>query len=124
MENIRGGQFIVKESQAENIFTPEDFTEEQQMMRDSVKEFVDRELWPNKERFEKKDYAFTEEAMKKAGELGFFKCCSSRKLRWFGNGICFYRTYLRLYFWCFGIVFNSIRSTHRNWNYANYLVWK
>ncbi len=72
MENIiRGGQFIVKEIQAENIFTPEDFTEEQKMMRDSVQEFVDRELWPNKERFEKKDYAFTEESMKKAGELGF-----------------------------------------------------
>lgn len=55
MENItRGGQFLVKETLAENIFTPEDFSEEQKMMRDSVKEFVDREIWPNKERFEKK----------------------------------------------------------------------
>lgn len=66
----RGGQFIVKETKAEDIFTPEDFSEEQQMMRDSVIEFVDRELWPNKPRFEKKDYAFTEEMMRKAGELG------------------------------------------------------
>jgi len=41
------------------------------MMRDSVIEFVDKELWPNKERFEKKDYALTEEVMKKAGELGY-----------------------------------------------------
>ncbi|HUH26386.1 MAG TPA: acyl-CoA dehydrogenase family protein, partial [Flavobacterium sp.] len=64
-------QFLVKETAAQNIFTPEDFTDEQKMMRDSVKEFVDRELWPNKERFEKKDYAFTEESMRKAGELGF-----------------------------------------------------
>jgi alkylation response protein AidB-like acyl-CoA dehydrogenase len=40
-------------------------------MRDSVKEFVDKEIWPNKDRFEKKDYAFTEETMKKAGDLGF-----------------------------------------------------
>lgn len=72
MENItRGGQFLVKETLAENIFTPEDFSEEQKMMRDSVKEFVDREIWPNKERFEKKDYALTEEVMRKAGELGF-----------------------------------------------------
>jgi len=72
MENItRGGQFIVKETLAENIFTPEDFSEEQKMMRDSVKEFIDREIWPNKTRFENKDYAFTEEAMRKAGELGF-----------------------------------------------------
>jgi alkylation response protein AidB-like acyl-CoA dehydrogenase len=67
----RGGQFLVKETAAENIFTPENFSEEQIMMRDSVKEFIDREVWPNKEKFEKKDYAFTEECMRKAGELGF-----------------------------------------------------
>jgi len=67
----RGGQFLVTETKSEDIFTPEDFTEEQVMMRDSVKEFIDREIWPNKDRFEKKDYAFTEETMRKAGELGF-----------------------------------------------------
>jgi len=67
----RGGQFLVKETKCENIFTPEDFSEEQIMMRDSVKEFVDKEIWPNKNRFESKDYKFTEEMMKKAGEMGF-----------------------------------------------------
>ena len=67
----RGGQFLVKETKCEDIFTPEDFNEEQIMMRDSVKEFVDKELWPNKDRFEKKDYALTEETMRKAGDLGF-----------------------------------------------------
>ena len=68
---IRGGQFLVKETKCEDIFTPEDFNEEQIMMRDSVIEFVDKELWPNKERFEKKDYSLTEEVMRKAGELGY-----------------------------------------------------
>ncbi|HQW70045.1 MAG TPA: acyl-CoA dehydrogenase family protein, partial [Flavobacterium sp.] len=72
MEDItRGGQFLVKETKCENVFTPEDFSEEQIMMRDSVKEFVDKEIWPNKNRFEAKDYAFTEEMMRKAGEMGF-----------------------------------------------------
>lgn len=66
----RGGQFLVKETKCENVFTPEDFSEEQVMMRESVKEFIDKEIWPNKERFEKKDYAFTESSMRKAGELG------------------------------------------------------
>jgi alkylation response protein AidB-like acyl-CoA dehydrogenase len=69
-EVTRGGQFIVKETKCEDIFTPEDFSEEQLMMRDSVKEFVDKELWAHKDRFEKKDYAYTEECMKKAGDLG------------------------------------------------------
>ncbi len=72
MEDItRGGQFLVKETKCEDIFTPEDFSEEQLMMRDSVKEFVDKEIWPHKDRFEKKDYALTEETMRKAGEMGF-----------------------------------------------------
>ncbi|WPR71245.1 acyl-CoA dehydrogenase family protein [Flavobacterium sp. NG2] len=67
----RGGQFLVKETKCEDIFTPEDFNEEQIMMRDSVKEFVDKELWAHKIRFEQKDYKYTEECMKKAGDLGF-----------------------------------------------------
>lgn len=66
----RGGQFLVKETKCEDIFTPEDFSEEQLMMKSMVKEFVDKEIWPYKNRFEKKDYAFTEECMKKAGALG------------------------------------------------------
>lgn len=70
-EILRGGQFLVKETNCEDIFTPEDFSEEQQMMRDAVKEFNDREIIPHKDRFEKKDYKLTEDCMKKAGELGF-----------------------------------------------------
>ena len=73
MENeiIRGGQFIVKNTKCEDIFTPEDFTEEQKMMKDAVMEFNEREIIPFRDRFENKDYAFTEEAMRKAGALGF-----------------------------------------------------
>ena len=67
----RGGQFLVKETKCEDVFTPEDFSEEQLMMRDSVKEFADKELWAHKDKFEKKDYAYTEASMRKAGEMGF-----------------------------------------------------
>ncbi len=69
-ELLRGGQFLVKETACEDIFTLEDLSEEQKMMRDSTKEFVDKELWAHWERFEKKDYDFTEETMRKAGEMG------------------------------------------------------
>ena len=70
-EILRGGQFLVKESKCEDVFTPEDFSEEQIMMKDAVKEFNDREIIAHRERFEAKDYKLTEEVMKKAGELGF-----------------------------------------------------
>ena len=68
---LRGGQFLVKETKCEDIFTPEDFSEEQTMMKDAVMEFNDREIIPHRNRFENKDYALTEEVMRKAGELGF-----------------------------------------------------
>jgi alkylation response protein AidB-like acyl-CoA dehydrogenase len=67
---IRGGQFIVKTPTPSSIFTIEDLSEEQRMMRDSTIEFAERELWANWERFEKKDYEFTKVCMQKAGELG------------------------------------------------------
>jgi len=68
---LRGGQFLVKETKCENVFTPEDFSEEQNMMKDAVMEFNDREIIPHKPRFEAKDFALTEDVMRKAGELGF-----------------------------------------------------
>ena len=83
---LRGGQFLVKETPCEDIFTPEDFSEEQKMMKDSVIEFVDREIWPHKERFEKKDYALTEEVMRKAGELGLLGIAVPEKFGGLGMG--------------------------------------
>lgn len=70
-ELLRGGQFLVKDSHCESVFTPEDFTEEQLMMKEAVKEFNDREIIAHRDRFEAKDYALTEEVMRKAGEMGF-----------------------------------------------------
>ncbi len=67
---IRGGQFIVKTPTPSSVFSIEDLSEEQLMMRDSTMEFAERELWANWERFEKKDYEFTKVCMQKAGELG------------------------------------------------------
>jgi alkylation response protein AidB-like acyl-CoA dehydrogenase len=70
-ELLRGGQFLVKETACEDIFTPEDFSEEQKMMKDAVMEFNEREIITHRDRFEKKDYALTEEVMRKAGGMGF-----------------------------------------------------
>ena len=71
MATIKGGEFLIKEIKSEDIFITEEFNEEQKMMKDAVQEFIDREVWPLKERFENKDYALTEEMMRKAGEMGF-----------------------------------------------------
>ncbi|MGB5238653.1 MAG: acyl-CoA dehydrogenase family protein [Flavobacteriaceae bacterium] len=85
-ELIRGGQFLVKETHCEDVFTLEDLNEEQKMMRDSTKEFVDRELWAHWERFEKKDYAYTEACMRKAGEMGFLSVAVPEEYGGMGMG--------------------------------------
>tara|TARA_A200000113_G_scaffold125170_1_gene112669 strand:- start:3442 stop:5250 length:1809 start_codon:yes stop_codon:yes gene_type:complete len=70
-KTVKGSEFIIKELTPEKTFTPEDFSEEQILMKDSVKEFVDREIIAERSRFENKDYEYTKEVMKKAGQLGF-----------------------------------------------------
>ena len=67
---LDGGEFILKDIPSNEVFTAEDFSEEQKMIRDTVIDFVNREIWPQKMRFEEKDYDFTVESMKKIGDLG------------------------------------------------------
>ncbi len=65
-----GGQYLIKDASFNDIFTYEDLSEEQQMILQSAKEFIDKEVVPNKHQIEKKDYALIEELMRKIGELG------------------------------------------------------
>ncbi|SHK08251.1 acyl-CoA dehydrogenase family protein [Chryseobacterium polytrichastri] len=69
-KTLKGGEFLIKEIPANEIFSLEELSEEQRMLRDSAKEFIDREVIPQHDRFEKKDYALTEETMRKLGEMG------------------------------------------------------
>lgn len=69
-KNLVGGAFLITDTPASEIFTLEEITEEQKMLRDSIKEFIDKEVVPKRERFENKDYALTEEMMRKLGEMG------------------------------------------------------
>ncbi|HOB23958.1 MAG TPA: acyl-CoA dehydrogenase family protein [Kaistella sp.] len=70
LTNVKGGEFLIKDIAASEIFSLEELNEEQKMLRDSIKEFIDKEVVPNRERFEHKDYALTEEVMRKLGEMG------------------------------------------------------
>ena len=67
---LKGGEFLLKESLSSEIFTPEDFSQEQLMMKETIIDFMDREIWPDKMKYEEKNYDLTLQAMKKIGELG------------------------------------------------------
>ena len=52
---IKGGEFLIKEVEIEDIFIPEEFDEETKMIVDSCKDFLDNEVFPNLERIDKQE---------------------------------------------------------------------
>src|ERR1700704_3520321 len=66
--NPAGGSFLVETP--EEIFTPEDFTEQHQLIAQTAEEFAVNEIVPNIEKMEHKDFSITRDLLKKAGELG------------------------------------------------------
>jgi hypothetical protein len=83
---LKGGEFIVKNSKAEDIFIREEFGEEQMMMLKATEEFSDLEIKPNLMRFEEKDYQLVENLMRKAGQLGLLAISVPEKYQGLGMG--------------------------------------
>ncbi|MBZ5685279.1 MAG: acyl-CoA dehydrogenase family protein [Acidobacteriia bacterium] len=67
---IPGGSFLIEERRPEDVFTPEDFTEQHLLIAQTAEEFANKEIVPNIEKMEHKDFSVTRELVKKAGELG------------------------------------------------------
>jgi butyryl-CoA dehydrogenase len=67
---ILGGSFLLEERQTADVFTPEDFSEQQQMIGQTTEEFAVNEILPQAEKIEHKDYSVSRDLLKKAGDLG------------------------------------------------------
>jgi alkylation response protein AidB-like acyl-CoA dehydrogenase len=67
---IKGGSFLIEERTPEEIFTPEDFTEEHRMIADTTRQFIDKEVTPRIDELEKHDWKLSRELVGKAAELG------------------------------------------------------
>src|SRR5262252_1278431 len=67
---ISGGSFLLETRQPDEVFTPEDFTEQHQMIGQTAEEFAVNEIVPNVDKIEHKDFAVTRDLLRKAGELG------------------------------------------------------
>src|SRR5207253_1796669 len=67
---ILGGSFLLEERTPDEVFTPEDFSEQHQLIAQTAEEFAVKEIVPNIEKMEHKDFSITRELLKKAGELG------------------------------------------------------
>ena len=67
---ISGGGFLLQECPTANIFTPEDFSDQHQLIAQTTQEFAVNEILPNADKMEHKDHSVTRDLLKKAGELG------------------------------------------------------
>src|SRR6202023_283904 len=67
---ITGGSFLLEDRQPNEVFTPEDFTEQHLLIAQTAEDFAANEIVPNIERMEHKEFSITRDLLKKAGELG------------------------------------------------------
>jgi alkylation response protein AidB-like acyl-CoA dehydrogenase len=67
---MKGGEFLISEATAAEVFTPEDLTEEHRMIGETTREFVDGEVRPNLEAMEDHDWNVARDLIRKGGELG------------------------------------------------------
>jgi alkylation response protein AidB-like acyl-CoA dehydrogenase len=67
---VKGGAFLIEERTPDEIFTPEDFTEEHRMIAETTRQFIDNEVTPHVDELEHHDWALARELVKKAADLG------------------------------------------------------
>ena len=72
MQNIEipGGSFLIQERAPEEVFTPEDFSEQHLLIAQTAEEFAVKEIVPNIDKLERKDFAIMRDLVRKAGDLG------------------------------------------------------
>ncbi len=67
---LKGGEYLIKNTAAEDVFTPEDFNDEQKQIAETTEQFVMNEVVPNIEEIDNQNFDIVIEGMKKCGELG------------------------------------------------------
>ena len=67
---LKGGEFLIRESDSASVFIPEEWNEEQRMIAQSAQDFLDAEVHPNLDRIDKMEPGLMHSLLTKAGELG------------------------------------------------------
>lgn len=84
-EMLKGGEFLVKETPASEIFIPEEFTEEQRMMAQSCRDFNETRVVPQINQLEKHDRQLLASLLREAGELGLLAIALPEEYGGFGQ---------------------------------------
>lgn len=82
---IKGGEFLIRETEAAQIFVPEEFDEEQVMIADTCRNFLKQEIFPNLERIDLQEEGLMTALLNKAGELGLLGVSVPEEFGGFGK---------------------------------------
>jgi alkylation response protein AidB-like acyl-CoA dehydrogenase len=82
---VKGGEFLVKEMQPEDIFIPENFSEEQKLIGQTCQDFLDTEVFPVLDRIDAHEEGLMRELLKKTGELGLLAISIPEEFGGFGQ---------------------------------------
>ena len=82
---LKSGEFLVKDIQFQDMFIPEEFNEEQLMIADSIRSFIETEVYPHLDALDKGDRNLMKEILKKSGELGLMGISIPEELGGFGQ---------------------------------------
>lgn len=84
-KTIKGGEYLIKETEAKDIFIPEEFDEEQRMIAQSCQDFLDQEIYPTLDRIDALEENLMYGLLTKAGELGLCGISVPEELGGFGK---------------------------------------
>ncbi len=82
---LKGGEFLIKETKAADVFIPEEFNEEQRMMAETCRDFTETQVVPNIDKLEHHDNELLSKLLKDAGELGLLGISIPEEYEGFGQ---------------------------------------
>ena len=107
---IKGGEFIIRDTQPSEIFTPENWTEEQNMIASMCEDFISAEVLPNLDRIDSMEEGLMSSLLEKAGELGLIGMSVPEELG--GMGVDFKTSLLTTEKLAHGFSFSVAYSAH------------
>lgn len=85
IKTVKGGQFLVKETMPQDIFIPEEISEEQKMIMDTCRDFQEKEIFPMQDRIDEQEEGLMTDLLDKAGELGLLGIAIPEEYGGFGQ---------------------------------------
>jgi len=83
--SLKGGEFLIKDTEANDVFIPEEWNEEQLMIAKSCQDFLEQNVSPNLTRIDKQEAGLMEDLLNKAGELGLLGISVPEEFGGFGK---------------------------------------